>query len=82
MSAQECILVAGSIVFILALLPAIFNPDGKPDATTSAMTGIVLFVFACTYFTLELPFVAITSLITSIMWGVLFAQKKLQNWNK
>jgi len=50
----------------------------KPALSTSVLTGAVLFVFAITYMTLHLWFAAVTTLMTSIQWFILAAQRLMQ----
>jgi len=73
---QDIVLTAGSMVFIIALLPSVFSA-AKPAAMTSLMTGTVLAIFAVTYTTLDLWFAAGTTAITSITWFVLLGQAVL-----
>ena len=75
MTVQECIFVAGSIIFILALLPSVFGED-KPDRATSAMTGTVLAVFGGAYVSMDFYFAAITSFVTAALWGTMWWQKR------
>lgn len=72
---QDYVLTAGSIIFILALIPAIFA-DHKPPRSTCATTAAVLYVFAFTEFTLNLYFASLTTLATAACWTVLLLQKK------
>ena len=74
---QDIILTAGSIVFILALVPSIRSKD-KPALLTSSMTAFVLYVFACTYISLGLWLTASVTALTAAMWTALAVQK----WTK
>lgn len=71
---QDIILTIGSLVFLVALIPSITSKD-KPALMTSLMTGLVLFVFAMTYITLDLWFSAVTTALTGMLWLVLAVQK-------
>ena len=71
---QDIVLTLGSIIFLVALVPSIRSKD-KPALMTSLMTGLVLFVFATTYITLDLWFSAATTALTGMLWLVLAVQK-------
>jgi hypothetical protein len=72
---QDYIYTAGSIIFILSLLPAVFSKE-KPPRSTCALTGGVLYVYAVNGYTLDLYFTAITTLITAAVWTVLLFQRR------
>lgn len=71
---QDYIFTAGSIIFIIALLPSVFSKD-KPALSTSLMTGTVLAIFAFNYTTLSLWFSATSTALTSATWFFLAVQK-------
>lgn len=71
---QDFAFTAGSLIFVVALLPAVFGKD-KPPMSTSSITGSVLGVFAVTYLTLDLYLSAGITAITAAMWWTLFYQK-------
>jgi hypothetical protein len=71
---QDFMFTIGSIIFAIALLPSIFSPH-KPALTSSIMTGSVLYMFSMTYFTLDLTFSALSTLMTAGMWSTLAVQK-------
>lgn len=73
MSWQDLVFGIGSILFIFALIPTLKGTK-KPDPTTSAITATVLFMFSCTYWTLELYFASVTSYITAILWLLILTQ--------
>jgi hypothetical protein len=75
---QEIVLTLGSLIFIIALLPSIYE-DNKPAASTSIITGVVLVAFSIVYITLDLVYPAITSLFTAVMWFILLVQVKLND---
>lgn len=81
MSIQECIFMAGSICFIFALIPSIFNPEGKPDSFTSAFTGLILTTFGVTYMTMEFYFAGAVTFVTAACWFILLAQVRYRNAN-
>jgi len=72
---QDYIYTAGSILFILSLLPALKAAE-KPPRSTCALTGSVLYVYAVNAWTLDLFFTAITTLITASVWTALFFQRR------
>lgn len=74
---QDYVLTAGSVVFIVALLPAVFS-DAKPPKTTSLMTAAVLYVFALTDVSLHLYLTAAITFLTAATWTILAAQKRLE----
>ena len=71
---QDIVLAAGSVTFIIALFPSVLSKD-KPALSTSIMTGAVLIIFACVYFTLSLWLSTLTTAITGVIWFILAAQK-------
>lgn len=73
---QDYVLTAGSIAFVLALIPAIRSPE-KPARSTCALTAGVLYTFAVTQWTLDLPFTAITTMATAAAWTVLLFQRRI-----
>lgn len=74
MDIHDAIFAIGSLVFFLALLPSIFSPD-KPNALTSFVTSIVLFVFAFAYYDLGFEYAGTITGLTAILWAILFRQK-------
>ncbi|MDP9211836.1 MAG: hypothetical protein M3N59_01005 [bacterium] len=76
MSWQDIVLSAGSVMFIIALVPSILSRD-KPAMATSLMTSLVLIGFTVTYASLELWFTTIITIITVALWLTLFVQKLL-----
>ena len=70
---QDGVLTAGTLVFLIALLPTILGPS-KPAPLTSLSTGLVLLVFSATYATLGLYFACVTTLATALAWGLILVQ--------
>ncbi|MFP4616740.1 MAG: hypothetical protein ACLFNR_01085 [Candidatus Paceibacterota bacterium] len=70
---QDIVLSVGQWVFILALLPSIFSSE-KPAILTSLITGLVLAVFAFTFYTLELLASAVSTACVSLTWAILVFQ--------
>lgn len=77
MSWQDLVLTAGSIAFLIALLPSVLSDD-KPARATSLLTGAVLLVFAGVYASLELWFTTVVTTATGLLWLTLFVQKLRQ----
>jgi threonine/homoserine/homoserine lactone efflux protein len=71
---QDLIISIGQIIFIVALLPTIFNKD-KPPIKTSLPTGIILIIIAINFLSLTLYYSFITSGINGIEWLILTYQK-------
>lgn len=71
---QDYVLAAGSVIFALALLPAVLGP-GSPPASTSGTTAGVLYSFAVVDVTLGLTFTALTTVATALLWTTLLIQK-------
>jgi len=71
---QDLIISIGQIIFIVALLPTIFNKD-KPPIKTSLPTGIILIIIAINFLSLTLYYSFITSLINGIEWLIIAYQK-------
>jgi len=74
MSWQDILLSIGQFVFAVALLPSVFSKD-KPALSTSLTTGIVLAIFAFTYFTLKLWSAATFAVLVGAIWFILAVQK-------
>lgn len=70
---QDIAFTIGSIIFIIALMPAVLN-ERKPPLLTSLSTASVLSVFSVCYYTLDLYFAGTAALITAIIWYLLALQ--------
>jgi ABC-type cobalamin transport system permease subunit len=64
---QDIIFSIGSIIFTIALIPAILERK-YPPISTCILTGVMIGVYAATDLTLELWFSAITSAISALLW--------------
>ena len=64
---QDIVFSFGSIVFTIALIPAIIEKR-YPPASTCILTGVMIGVYAITDLTLQLWFSAITSAISALLW--------------
>jgi len=73
---QDYVLTAGSLAFIVALLPAVWS-EAKPPRSTCALTGAVLWAYAIVDATLSLNWTALTTAGTAALWTVLLLQKRL-----
>jgi len=71
---QDWIFTIGSLIFVLALIPAIKAKE-KPPVKTSLSTGLVLLAFVCCYISLELWLSVISGSLTATCWFILFIQK-------
>lgn len=72
---QDYIFAGGSVLFIIALLPALTAKD-KPPRFTCALTAGVLSLFAVAQATLSLWFAAGTTAILALIWSLLTIQKR------
>lgn len=64
----DTVFSVGSIVFILALVPALLHREQSPPASTGLLTGGVLAAFSVTYATLDLWYPFATSAALSAAW--------------
>jgi len=78
---QDLILTVGSLIFVVALIPSVLS-EHKPALSTSASSGIVLFIFAGVYISLHLWFTAISTSLTGTLWIILAIQKFMQREKK
>ena len=70
---QDWVIGSGQFLFFVVLLPSVFS-DNKPHPDTSVSTGIILLVFAFTFWTLTLRWGAIMAALTGCTWLVLYVQ--------
>jgi hypothetical protein len=71
---QDYVLTAGSLVFSIALVPAVLAKD-KPPLSTSVPTFFFLYLFAFVYSTLSLWISMCTTILTGTLWLILALQK-------
>ena len=64
---QDIVFALGSIVFTIALIPAILEKK-YPPISTCVLTGVMIGVYAVTDITLQLWFSAITGAISALFW--------------
>lgn len=69
---QDVVFSTGSLIFVLALLPALFVQE-RPPTVTSLSTGLVLAAFSATYVTLGLYMSAAVTSVTATIWLLLAA---------
>lgn len=62
---HDIIFAVGSIIFIIALIPALKQP---PARTTCIITGTILLVYAVNYATLHLTYSLITTAFLGASW--------------
>lgn len=67
---QDIVFSLGSIVFTMALVPAIIRKR-YPPISTCVLTATMLIVYAVTDATLGLWFSTITTIASSIIWMVM-----------
>lgn len=72
---QDVIFAVGSVLFSIALLPAVFSSE-KPPRSSCALTGSILWVFVATYASLDLWFSVFAGAGTALIWTILFFQKR------
>ena len=79
MSWQDITITGIIISFSYALIPQIYNgfkeKKGLINFQTSLITSIGMYLLSIIYFTMDLYFSTIISLITGIFWTILFIQK-------
>lgn len=71
---QDWTIAIGQLLFFFALLPSIFGAH-KPSWITSGTTGLILTVFAYTFWTLDLVYGALTAALVALGWYILCIQK-------
>lgn len=72
---QDYVLMVGGFGFALALLPSVFSKS-KPARSSCALTGGILATYCIVYATLGLTWGFISTLLTTIVWGILIFQKR------
>ena len=68
---QDIVLMIGGLMFAVALIPSIIDKR-PPSASSSLITGVILFVFCAVYISLGLKLAFAGTLATSILWMVLY----------
>lgn len=76
---QDIVISIVNIVFIIALIPQIYNgfklKKGSVIIATSLPTFIGLYVVAIVFYTLELYYSSFVTVIGGILWTILFIQR-------
>lgn len=70
---NDLIFTAGSIAFLVALIPSLISDD-KPAKKTSLITSIVLYAFTFNYISLGLYISSIVGFATASCWLALYIQ--------
>ena len=71
---QDLVLMIGGFVFAIALIPTLMSKN-KPPKSTCFITGGTLLIFSICYATLGLYLAFFSTLLTSVMWFIIFFQK-------
>ncbi|MCK4550821.1 MAG: hypothetical protein KAT91_02615 [Candidatus Aenigmarchaeota archaeon] len=76
---QDIVISIVNIVFIIALVPQIYNgfklKKGSVIIATSLPTFIGLYVVAIVFYTLQLYYSSFVTVIGGILWTILFIQR-------
>ncbi|MCK5473927.1 MAG: hypothetical protein KAI53_00845 [Candidatus Aenigmarchaeota archaeon] len=76
---QDIVISIVNIVFIIALVPQIYNgfklKKGSVMIATSAPTFIGLYVMAIAFYTLKLYYSSFVTIIGGLLWTILFIQQ-------
>lgn len=65
---QDWILAAGNLIFVLAMLPALFNSQTEMPRSASLTTATILAAFAGTNFSLGLPLASVMNAAGFLVW--------------
>jgi hypothetical protein len=74
MSWQDVIFTVGQLIFFLALLPFLWQPE-KPPLSVAIPTATTIYAFAIAYTSLGLTYSGIMAVITGSTWAVLGLQR-------
>ncbi len=76
---QDIVISLVNVVFIIALIPQIYNgfklKKGFVIIATSVPTFIGLYVMAMAFYTLQLYYSSFVTVISGILWTILFIQR-------
>lgn len=72
---QDWVLATLQWIFVLALIPALFDATQKPALLTSITTGTCIYIMAATYATLGLWTAVVSSLTLGSAWLILAYQR-------
>ncbi|MDP2734609.1 MAG: hypothetical protein Q8P12_00185 [bacterium] len=81
MAWQDIVISIGQWVLLIALIPSVTSKD-KPALATSVLTGLVLTLFAFTFFTLSLLLSGASAALVAATWFLLAGQKYRQTRHK
>jgi hypothetical protein len=74
MAWQDIVITVGTLVFVVALIPALVSKD-KPPVITSLISGITIIIYAVTFSTLGLWFSFAINMLSGSLWLILALQK-------
>lgn len=74
---QDIVFAVGSLVFSAALIPSVRGTD-KPAFISSALTALILAVYAFTFATLSLWFSTFATTLNCVVWSTLAVQKLIE----
>jgi hypothetical protein len=76
---QDVVLTGANIVFVVSLLPQVINgfknKKGFISLWTSGPTTVALFTVSYTVYTLQLYFSASITVVSGLLWLMIFIQK-------
>jgi len=76
---QDIVLTIAYLIFTVALLPQVYEGfkfrKGVIAISTSVPTFIGLYVISYVFYTLDLTFSAVMSVVTGTLWLILFIQR-------
>lgn len=65
---QDAVFTVGGFLLTINLLPTVLNSEAKVPLATSALTALVLYVYAGTMASLGLHYSAVMNLATAAFW--------------
>jgi len=71
---QDIVISVSQVSFIVALLPSIMSTE-KPNIVTSSITSFFLFLVSICFYSLDLYFSTIFTLLSGIAWAILAVQR-------
>lgn len=72
---QDILILVGSFILTIALLPSIFSSN-KPARSTCAISGTVLASYVVAFATLGLSLSAVGTGLCSLAWFILLIQRR------
>lgn len=77
MNWQSLVLGSGNILFSFFLFPIIKNSESKLPFITSILTSLTLMIFSLTFYSLQLYYPSVSSLISSSLWLFIAFKRRL-----